>query len=303
MKLKMAKKVEVPMKECSCCGELKKVNAENFYKSYSVLYQKSYDNRLHICKQCTLELAEKYEKKFGSQIQATYYLCRLLDMLYDEAIFETARNQAIKNQNNVYQIYFQKILSLKQNANKTFMDSEGAIPKGNFENNTVDGIDVEIIEFWGEGYTESEYNFLEREYMSMTTRYECDTYALETLFQEIAFLKLDIRRKRQQGLSVDKEIKTLQDLLGSANIKPTQENAAMANEQVTMGTLIKKFENERPIPNPLQEWLENDLIGKYIRTWFLGCLARMMGKKNPFQEEFDEEIAKYTVTPYDGSDE
>ena len=73
----------------------------------------------------------------------------------------------------------------------------------------------------------------------------------------------------------------------------------MASEQVTFGTLIKKFENEKPIPEPLPEWMDADWIRKYVVVWFFGNLCRMMGKENPYQEEYDEEMAKYTVDPYE----
>ncbi|XZN14387.1 hypothetical protein ACSW9O_16110 (plasmid) [Clostridium perfringens] len=156
--------------------------------------------------------------------------------------------------------------------------------------------DLDSIDFWGEGYSESEYRFLNKEYENLITRYECDSYSQEMLFQDIAFQRLEIRKKRQKGSSVDKELKTLQDLLGSANVKPAQENASMASEQVTIGTLIKKYENEKPIPPPLPEWMTADWIKKYVVVWFFGNMCRMMGKPNPFKKEYDEELAKYTVS-------
>ena len=131
----------------------------------------------------------------------------------------------------------------------------------------------------------------------MAATYEMDSYSTESLFQEISLQKLDIRKKRKAGDSVDKELKTLQDLLRSANIKPVQESAATSSDQVTFGTLIKKFENERPSPEPLPEWMDADWIRKYVVVWFFGNLCRMMGKENPYQEEYDKEMAKYTVDP------
>jgi len=115
------------------------------------------------------------------------------------------------------------------------------------------------------------------------------------LFQEIANQRLDIKKKRQQGTGVDRELKTLQDLLGSANIKPVQETGANSTEQATFGTLIKKWENEKPVPEPLEEWEENDWIKKYVLVWFLGHLCKMMGIKNKLSEMYEEEIGKYTV--------
>ena len=45
--------------------------------------------------------------------------------------------------------------------------------------------------------------------------------------------------------------------------------------------------------------MDADWIKKYVNVWFFGNLCRMMGKENPYQEEYDEEMAKYTVDPYE----
>ena len=42
-----------------------------------------------------------------------------------------------------------------------------------------------------------------------------------------------------------------------------------------------------------------DWIRKYVSVWFFGNLCRMMGKENPYQDEYDEEMAEYTVNPYE----
>lgn len=295
----LAKK-EIVYKTCSCCGEEKKSCSDNFYKSYSILYKSTHENRMNICKDCLLTIAHDLTVKLNSEVKALYHICQLTDTLYDENVYDSACEQAKKQNANVFKVYYQKVVSLPQHKNKTFLDST-VFSKAMSSNVPVDSGDTEedIVDFWGEGFTDTEYRFLEKEFNKMAATYEMDSYSIESLFQEIALQKLDIRKKRKAGDSVDKELKTLQDLLGSANIKPVQENASVASEQVTMGTLIKKFENEKPIPEPLPEWKAADWIRKYIVVWFFGNLCRMMGKKNPYQEEYEEEMAKYTVNPYE----
>ena len=63
----------------------------------------------------------------------------------------------------------------------------------------------------------------------------------------------------------------------------------------TFGTLIKKWEDEHPIPEPAPEWKDVDGIRKYINTWFLGHLCKMFRIENDVTAEYDEELAKYTV--------
>ena len=291
----MAKK-ETIYKQCSCCGKEKKSSSDNFYKSYSVIYKSTHENRMNVCKECLLDITSDLTKKLNSEIKALYRVCQLTDTYFDENIYESAVEQAKKQNSNAVKIFYQKICSLPQFKGKTFADSNVL---GGTSNSFESEGSYNIVDFWGEGFTDSEYRYLEGEFAKMAAAYEMDSYSTESLFQEIALQKLDIRKKRKSGDSVDKELKTLQDLLGSANIKPVQESNAASSDQLTFGTLIKKFENEKPIPEPLPEWMNADWIKKYVNVWFFGNLCRMMGKENPYQEEYDEEMAKYTVDPYE----
>lgn len=115
------------------------------------------------------------------------------------------------------------------------------------------------------------------------------------LFQEIAHEKLSIRKAREANKPTEKLLKTLQELLGSSNIKPVQETGANATEQATFGTLIKKYENERPVPEPDPMWADVDGIKKYVQIWFLGHLCRMLGINNEYAQMYEDEISKYKV--------
>ncbi len=153
----------------------------------------------------------------------------------------------------------------------------------------------ELIDFFGEGYEEKDYIYLIGEYEDYLNRYEVDSKTLENLIKEICLTQLDIRKKRASGEKVDQQQKTLQDLLGSSNLKPVQETGNQAVEQETFGTLIKRWENEKPIPEPLDEWKENDRVGKYLRVWFTGHLMRMFGLENKNEKEYYDELNTYTV--------
>ena len=66
-------------------------------------------------------------------------------------------------------------------------------------------------------------------------------------------------------------------------------------DQNTFGTLIQKWENERPIPQPDPEFEDVDGIRRYVGAYFLGHLCKMMGIKNRYSAIYEEEMAKYTV--------
>ena len=155
-------------------------------------------------------------------------------------------------------------------------------------------VTTEMELFWGGSFDKQEYQFLESKYNEYINTYECDTPVMEELLQQAAFESLEIRRKRQKKEDVSKNLKNIQDLLGTANIKPNQETGANATEQATFGTLIKKWENEMPIPDPLPEWKKKDVI-QYVKVWFLGHLSKMVGLNNPYQKDYEDEIEKYKV--------
>lgn len=131
----------------------------------------------------------------------------------------------------------------------------------------------------------------------MITRHECKTAAQELLFKRIAKALLNCEKADATGDT--KKIKeandNLQNLMGSAQIKPNQTNDNALAETNTFGTLIQKWEDEEPIPEPAPEWQDVDGIGKYFRVWVLGSLLNMFHLPNPYQAEFDEEMEKYTA--------
>jgi len=75
-----------------------------------------------------------------------------------------------------------------------------------------------------------------------------------------------------------------------ANMKPVQATGAEANDQITFGTLIKKWENEKPIPSHL-----DDEMKKYIDTYMVGHLAKMEGFNNDLVNKYNESLKEYTI--------
>lgn len=134
-------------------------------------------------------------------------------------------------------------------------------------------------------------------YQNRITRQECKTVSQETLFKQIA--KAELNSEKAYATGDTKKIKEATDnllnLMTSANVKPNQTNDNALAESNTFGTLIQKWEEEEPIPEPAPEWQDVDGIGKYFRVWVLGTLLKMFNLPNPYQEEFDKEMERYTA--------
>ena len=78
----------------------------------------------------------------------------------------------------------------------------------------------------------------------------------------------------------------------------------MSNAQ-TLGTLIQKYEETRPLPEIDPELQDVDKIGLYIDAFYRGHACKMLGLKNRFSNIYERIMSKYTVKPpeYDEEDE
>jgi hypothetical protein len=152
-----------------------------------------------------------------------------------------------------------------------------------------------LVSEWGEGFTASQYQYLDNEMNQLTSSFECSDYGMKLIMKDICWLNLEIYQKKTKGEDVAKLIDARSKLMNDGNLKPIQASGANASDQMTYGLFIKKLENDRPVSEPDQMWSDVDGIRKYIRIWFLGHLCSMMGIKNEYAEEYETELKKYTV--------
>ncbi len=286
---------------CTCCGKEKLT--KDYYQSQSYLYR--HYKLLPICKLCAEDVFTKYKNKYKDDKITIYYFCRLLDLPFSESDFLGAIQHSEKTGWKLYQSYFKQINSFGDvnNVGKSFEDGESLVVK-NSEDDSNQGINCDnfestpdIITFWGKGFSDDELQYLENFYTDFINNYECDSPAQVLLFKNAAKTQLNADKALEQGniALYDKLMKTLSTILGDSNIKPVQETGANATDQATFGTLIKRWENERPIPEPSEEFRDIDGIRKYISIWFLGHLCKIMGIKNAYSKLYEDEIKKYKV--------
>jgi hypothetical protein len=164
-------------------------------------------------------------------------------------------------------------------------------------------VDEKTINFFGSGFTDEDYKFLQREYDDWTARHECNTKAQEEVFKRICFKQLEILKATRKGEETKNLDATFQNLLDTAKLQPKQNIGETTAENQTLGTLIDKWENERPLPEIDEELRDVDKIGVYIDTFFRGHLAKMMGLKNGFSNLYNKFMKKYTVEKPEYNDE
>ena len=277
---------------CVGCAEIHP--RRSFYKSYNHMHG---NGTLPFCKDFIKD--KVYDRKGENpSIEQFQNILMQLNMPYLHEIMESA----LARGGDVIGIYFSQFNSLPQNRGLVWANSSFEQDDDEEEFEFIDKdfrVTQGVISFWGSTFSEDEYKFLENEFHEYISAYECDSPAMRSLLQQAAYESLEIRKKREKRESVGANLKTLQDLLTSANVKPVQETGVAANDQVTFGTLIKKWENDDPIPEPLPEWKDKDVI-QYAKVWFLGHLTRMVDLENPYKKDYEDELKKHTIDIEDG---
>ena len=282
---------------CTRCGFTTVSDVNKFPTVYSSLY-KCNDYKLPICKNCIDDLYNNvYYPKYLDQNKAVRRICMIYDIYYDEELVKMSAIGA--RPSHLMTFYLQKT-QLQQYANKTYdntLDIE-AEQEGNIVNYTdlADGdIPEDTIKFWGFGFSKEDYEYLDERYATWSACYDINTESMSTIFRNICMIELQILKGVQGDGKVEQLYNQLNNFMNSAGIQPKQSSDNAASDSMVFGVLIKKWEDNEPVPDPLPEWRDVDGIRRYITVYFLGHLCKMFGIKNAWSELYEEEIAKYTV--------
>lgn len=281
---------------CCACGHKYKDQSKNFPFSQSAFFNGN-NSRLPICNNCFNSATDKYEELLGGSDEAVKRMCLHWDIyLSENTLMSSKKIDASRSRIKEYV----RQCNLNQNSGKTydtFLEEQYNMNITSIEEikDKSTKVQQKTVKFFGFGFTEDEYQQMSSQYDDWIGRHECKTKAQEELFKNICIIQVQIQKATKKGEKVDALMKTYQDLLGSANLKPTQTNENTLADQNTFGTLIQKWENEKPISEPNPEWKDVDGIRKYINVWFLGHLCKMMGIKNTYSQEYEDEIARYKV--------
>lgn len=288
---------------CPHCGTWK--NANSFYSS-----NESPDGIEHYaCKECILNMMTDYDSRSKIRTdnkEKTIAVFKKLnwyfnEKLYNDQIASIAEGTNEKLRSTGAQQLLTIVKSLKQYRDKTYADSEFDIESVESNSNQEDTKIVQKTlknakKRFGSDYTNEQLMFLENEYQDWITRYECNTKAQETIFERLAFKKWEINKATKAGLSTKDLDKTYTELLSSINILPRQNSGNGLMDSLSFGQMIEQWEEHDPVFEPEPEFADCDGIGKYLRVWFKGHLARALGLDNGYSREYDEYIKQYTVT-------
>jgi len=296
-------------KECIDCHKSTVSIDKRYYSTTNTLYFK--DKRLPICKVCVWKQWE--EHGFDAFVQTLMMMD--LPLLMDR--FENVQNKFTSPENGYdeigcYKEYMKNMTSIWAREKEwhfvestMFEENKKVIEQKNKEIHNLEELTEEELkefqEYWGSGKTEEQYIWLTSEFSKYVPDQEKISPTMEDLIAEICLTRLEMRIKRDKGQDVDKQIKTLNDLMTAAGIKPTQESGTGNAELDAFSKLVDKLENTRPVSDPKPEWKDVDGIRKMIVSFFLHPWARLWNreKESPYYEEAKETLDKYTVKPRD----
>lgn len=286
----------------------------NFYNSYSRLFSKMC--KIPYCKQCIEKFYQQYYEEYTNEgcltpeRDAVKRVCMTFDIYFRDNIFNSAVNSAKKREMNISPMgQYMKTIQLSQYKNKSYdntvleeqrEDFVVSIPTNTSEDRKVD---ENTIQFFGVGFTDEDYDFLQREYNDWTARHECKTKAQEEVFKDICFNRLQNLKALRKGEDTKDITASFQKMLDSGKLQPKQNSGDTTADNQTFGTLIDKWENTRPLPEIDEELKDVDKIAWYIDVFFKGHLSKMMGLKNGLSNLYTKFMKKYTVEKPEYNDE
>lgn len=318
---------------CCRCGKCFKKQIRNFPASQSQLY-KGNGGYLPVCNSCLDDLHDHYKHSLGSEKAAIQRLCLKFDIYWSEDVYKitdkaNTSNSRIRNyisKTNLFK-YIGKTYDttlderVVQYGDIILDVAEEDAPEDNTPNTVsfTRSIQVQdfqkkdrvitedVIKYWGSGYTPEMYAELEDRRDYWISQY-ADSSTLDpgedALLRQVCNLEIEINSARMSGKTIDKMVNTLNTLLGSLNLKPSQKKE---NEgaYIPFGVEIGRWEDEDPVIEPDPDFQDVDGVHKNSIAWYLGSLCKTMGIQNKYSRLFDEEMSKYTVErpEYDGDDD
>lgn len=323
--------VSSAMSTCFRCGKAYGRKKGNFPVSYAPLYKGV--GYIPYCRECIDTLYNTYLAQCKDAKAAVRQVCRKLDLYWNDGVFTVVERK--NTTHTMMTAYMAKVVT-NSYAGKSYDDTlaeSGTLwefapalepeqkpeekeevkeePVAPVEDTRV--VEQDVIDFWGPGLTVSQYIDLEQRKVHWLNELKKNGYGANidigamSLIRQICNLELTINRDMAAEKPIKDSVNALNTLLGSLNVKPAQkkEDSDSSADNTPFGVWIRRFENDKPIPEPDPELRDVDGIVKYILTWVYGHLAKMLNIKNAHTRLYEDEIAKYRVErpEYDGEDD
>jgi hypothetical protein len=274
------------------------------------LFHKAVDNVLDtngffsVCKACANDLYAGFLSSEGNTQKAILRMCRILNVAYNESAIEAALKQVeVKGgveEESIWGLYRAKlIIQLRtyltddtDNLDLTFQPSV-TINTG-ISVPSEDDVEYDVVKYWGKGYQQEDYFWLEETLSDWKKTHKCDTKAEETLLREIVFKQFEIEKSRNDGGKTSPSlVKELQDLMKTASVDPAKSNEASAGKSKdTFSAFIKMIEEDEPAEvfgDERDAFKDFQGIEKYFEKYVVRPLKNFITMSRDFNVESDGE--------------
>ena len=294
---------------CMSCG--KPFSKNDFYSSNSRLY--SSHGKIPWCKDCIDDIYYDYYNKYKTngyaepEKKAVERMCMFMDLYFYDKIYNAAMRQIEDGSSTATPILtYAKIAKLMQYRSKNYDTTlqeryneakckDKPISIYSAEDSNMNEAVESARKLFGNGFENDDYVYLYNEYCDWTARHECNTKAQEEVFKNICVTQLQLLKAMRAKEDTKDLSLQLQKWLDTGKLQPKQNSGDTTADNQTFGTLIDKWENTRPVPEPEDDLKDVDKIGLYIDVFFRGHLAKMMGLKNGLSNLYTKFMKKYTV--------
>ncbi|MCK9326944.1 MAG: hypothetical protein M0P69_15740 [Bacteroidales bacterium] len=295
---------------CRKCQNYKK--PYEFYEATNLFLDTN--GKMSLCRGCCQELYDYYYKIYGTLEGAMKATCRDLDVRFSMPILQQVQSQVDtltsrgKEAKAIFGYYKSKLGSTGK-ANEG-LDSFRFRDSDNLQDVSIGTTTGEIGEpnvddmiFWGQGFIETDYMFLNSELENWKATHKCDNQAELTLLKEICIKILTIRNKRAVKENVSSEVKELQDLFKTASVDPAKANVASAGKShEAFGVWIKDVEQFRPAEwfEQQEKYVDMDGFKPYIQNYVVRPIKNFIsGVRNFFvNDSIDADLSQ----PDDGGE-
>jgi len=307
---------------CCRCGTAFSRQKGYFPVSHSPMYRSS--GYLPWCNDCIESMYDGYRRDLQDDRAAMKRMCMKMDLYWSDAIYEMVERTA--GVNSRIRNYIGKTNMIRY-IDKTFDDTlreDSEADKIAAANNDQlqagylpedESAEIEIPEdvklFWGPGYTPGMYLELEERRKYWMSQYP-DEYKTDAgedaIIRQICNVEIDINHDRAAGKDPDKKINTLNNLIGSMNLRPAQrktDERDAALEKMPLGVGIQKWEYYRPLPETPADRKDVHGLIRNVTTWFLGHACKMVGLHNSYCKMYEDEMNRLRVShpEYDEEDD
>ena len=310
---------------CTRCGREATHQKGVFPSSRSPIFREN-GWYVPICNVCMDELLDHYKARYTSEADAMRRLCMMCDLYWSPGLYETVRRTMEENGSGrgqgitLFRTYIGK-LGLAAYNGKTFDDTldEERIaqlssqtpevpkpqeqPKKRAEKVTLPAKapnpSADTILFWGSGLTPEIYQELNLRFQRWTRNVPKPMDdGTEGLYKQLCLGEVNVMQNMAAGKNIESGQKMINDIMTKLGIAPdqqTDDSDGLGIETTPMGVWIRRWEDKRPLPEEDEDMKDENHVIRYIHTWFLGHMGKMLGIKNIYTKRYEDEIEKFKV--------